>query len=482
MTRDSWHFNRSGRGAVVTLRAAGRVALALATVVATAGLGVGPVVAQDYERAPVRWSESEPQDDVAALQQRLADGDLVLASNGRELLDQLLEEFDIPASSQVLVYSKTSLQRRHISPRTPRAMYFNDRIYLGWVPGGAVELATMDPQLGTVFYLVEERPPPPPPRDGSDHDRPDDRLGPEPQFIRDRDCLSCHGGMFVRGIPGLFVRSVFTTPGGEPLLRHGTEIVDHRTPFSLRWGGWYVTGVHGDELHRGNVFAADTEGGLVVNLEEGANLTDLDGLVDLSGYPATTSDIVALMVLEHQMAMHNALTRAQLRARHMLHYQAGLQRELGEEVTEGPEYESVVRVFDGLVEEVVDALLFKDEAPMPDGGVSGDPRFVEDYQAGARLDRRGRSLREFDLRTRMMKHRCSPLIDSELFAALPDSLKQRIYARLAEALDLDRPHPRYRHLGAAERLRIAAILRDTHEGLPEGWMAAVDEDDGEGDF
>ncbi len=439
-----------------------------------------PASAQDYERAPVRWSESQPADDVSALQQRLASGELELAGNGRELLDQLLDEFGVPASSQVLVFSKTSLQRHYISPRTPRAIYFNDRIFVGWVPGGAIELATMDPQLGTVFYLVEERPPPPPPAgagngdlaEGSGH-------GPGPQFIRDRDCLSCHGGMFVRGIPGLFARSVFPTEGGEPLLRHGTEIVDHRTPFRVRWGGWYVTGSHGDELHRGNVFASDSDRGLEVDLEAGANLTDLSGLVDLSGYPAETSDIVALMVLEHQMAMHNALTRAQLRGRHMLHYQAGLQRELGEEVSDEPEYESVVRVFDGLVEEVVDALLFKGEAPMPEGGVSGDPRFLEDYQAGARLDGRGRSLREFDLKTRLMKHRCSPLIDSELFAALPASLKERIYERLAEALDLDRPHPRYRHLGAAERLRISAILKETHDGLPEGWMEGVVDDGGD---
>ena len=422
-----------------------------------------PLAAQEYERAPVRWSDSEPQDDVAALRELLESGEVTLAGGGRELLDQLLEVFDVPVSSQVLVFSRTSLQRSRISPRTPRAVYFNDRVYVGWVPGGAVELATMDPQLGTVFYLVE----PPAPARAQEAD--DDRR-PQPQFIRDRECMSCHGGMFVREVPGLFVRSVFSTSGGDPLFQHGSEVVDHRTPFSVRWGGWYVTGQHGDEPHRGNVFASDSGGGLEVDLEAGSNVTDLSPLVNLAGYPAATSDIVALMVMEHQMAMHNALTRAQLRGRYMLHYQAALQREMGEEVTGEPTLDSVIRVMDDLAQEVVDLLLFKDEAALPKGGVQGDDQFVEDYQRHARRDSTGRSLRDFNLRTRLMQNRCSPLIDSELFAALPDVVKERVYERLAVALDPDEADPRYRHLGQAERQRIAAILRETHEGLPPGWL------------
>lgn len=435
-----------------------------ALVAASVGLSaVHSATAQEYERAPVRWSVSEPQDDVAALRLLLETGELTLARGGRELLDQLLEQFDVPVSSQVLVFSRTSLQRSRISPRTPRAMYFNDRVYVGWVPGGAIELATMDPQLGTVFYLVEEAPP------ARDEEADEDRR-PQPQFIRDRECMSCHGGMFVREVPGLFVRSVFPNRGGDPLLRHGSEVVDHRTPFRVRWGGWYVTGRHGDEPHRGNVFASDGDGGLEVDFEAGANLTDLSELVNLSGYPAATSDIVALMVMEHQMAMHNALTRAQLRGRHMLHYQATLQREMGQEVTEEPVMDSVLRVLDDLAQDVVDLLLFKDEAAMPRGGVQGDDRFIKDYQRHARRDSTGRSLRDFNLRTRLMQNRCSPLIDSELFAALPEPVKARVYDLLAAALDPVRAHPRYSHLGQAERQRIALILQETHEGLPDGWL------------
>jgi hypothetical protein len=156
------------------------------------------------------------------------------------VLEALLHEFKIPKQSQVVVFSKTSLQRQRIRPDHPRALYFTDDAYVGWVPGGLMEVTTIDPVLGPIFYALDPA---------------TIRTNAAQSFVRDNDCLRCHGGAFARGIPGVFVRSLFTDADGEPLLRHGSEVVDFRTPFTNRWGGWYVTGQHGTALHRGNVFA-----------------------------------------------------------------------------------------------------------------------------------------------------------------------------------------------------------------------------------
>src|SRR5690606_27942195 len=185
---------------------------------------------EDYELAPVNYSASQPQDLIAHLEQRLLRGELQLQGDGRNVLQTLLRELQIPVASQMLVFSRTSLQRERITPATPRAIYFSDDVYLGWVPGGLIEIASMDEQLGPVFYALDPRGEP---------------LPGKPRFARPGDCLRCHGGNFVRGIPGLFARSVFPDSRGEPLFRHGGELVDHRTPFAQRWGGWYVTGTHG---------------------------------------------------------------------------------------------------------------------------------------------------------------------------------------------------------------------------------------------
>jgi len=159
-----------------------------------------------------------------------------------------------------LVFSRTSLQRHRISPDNPRAIYFSDDMYVGWVPGGLIEITSVDPQLGPIFYVVRPRVL---------------RASSATAFKRDSDCLRCHGGHFVRGIPGGMVRSVFPDNTGEPIFRLGSTLVDYRTSFAERWGGWYVTGRHGRSLHRGNIFAAEEGDTVQFPIQEGANATDL---------------------------------------------------------------------------------------------------------------------------------------------------------------------------------------------------------------
>jgi len=372
-----------------------------------------------------------------------------MGDSGRQIVQSLLRELKIPVESQLLVYSKTSLQRERIHPSHPRSLFFNDTCYVGWVPSGLIEVTTIDPILGPIFYSID-------PASTS--------ANPRPTFVRDSDCLRCHGGNFIRGIPGLFARSVFTTDEGEPMLRFGTEIVDFRTPFTNRWGGWYVTGKHGIALHRGNVMARQKDDQVVVDFREGANITDLSQFFDTSAYLTNSSDVVALMVFEHQLAMQNTLTRASLYSRRMLDYQHKLQRDLKEPVTEEPVYDSVKSVLDSAAREVVDDLLFKDEAELPDG-IKGSAAFQQVFTANAPRSAGGDSLKDFQLQGHLFKNRCSYLIYSDVFRGLPKPLMKRVCERLSRALRTADPDPRYAYFGTEERSRIVGILRETYPDL-----------------
>ena len=405
--------------------------------------------AEDYEQPPISYSTAAPQDPISRLQQRPE-----FSASGKESVRAFLHELNVPTESQLLVFSKTSVQRQRIRPDHPRAIFFSDTCYVGWVPGGLVEVASIDPSLGPIFYTFDP--------ETTAH-------GKERRALtRDNDCLRCHGGSFVRGIPAVFARSLFADDRGEPLLRQGTQIVDYRTPFAERWGGWYVTGKHGEALHRGNVFAREDGDRLVVNLRAGANLTDLSQFFNAEPYLAATSDIVALMVFEHQTAIQNALTRAGQNCRRMLAYQRNLQTDLHEPVTDEPSYDSVKSVFATATQDVVDHLLFKDEAELPPG-IEGSPAFQRAFVKGAPRSSQGDGLKDLLLEKHLFRHRCSYLIYSPTFLALPPILKSRIYERLRQALHPVAPHPRYAYLSGAERRRIVQILAQTHPDLKQTW-------------
>jgi len=420
------------------------------------GLGGGGLTTQaqsvpDYEQAPVKYSTTAPVDAITHLEKRLVAGELAFAGSDREILDAVLRALQVPAESQVIVFSKTSLQRGKIRPRAPRALYFSDTVYIGWVPGGLIEVAAIDPKLGPVFYTFD----------------PQSVRGTSPAFVRDSDCLRCHGGNFVRDIPGLFVRSVVPATSGEPLLRHGTELVDDRTPFEKRWGGWYVTGYTGPENHRGNAFATEVGDELQFPLND-QRPEELSAFFDTSEYPEKTSDVVALLVVEHQMAMQNSLTRAGHRTRKMLEYQRSLQKTFNDPVTDEPTYDSVKSVFASAVEDVVDHLLFRGAAPLP-AGVVGAETFKRVFTQGIPRSQSGHSLKELHLQERIFANRCSYLIYSESFTALPPQLKTRIFDRLRAALTNESPDGRYAYLERAEKKRIFEILLETHPEAKAAW-------------
>jgi hypothetical protein len=405
----------------------------------------------DYEQPPVSYSASAPRDAMSKLQERLASGELAFGADEKVVLEKLLGELRVPVDSQVLVFSKTSLQRGRIQPERPRALYFSDSAYVGWVPGGLIEVTTIDSQLGPIFYSFRVP-------------KSDDKL---PRIERDADCLRCHGGTFVRDIPGVFVRSVFPDATGEPLLRHGTLVVDDETPFEQRWGGWYVTGYEGPLAHRGNVRGSESGDQLVFDLAN-ARPAELSEYFDVAPYLRPRSDVVALLVLEHQLTMQNSLTRAGLMCRKMIAYQHGLQKAFKEPLSDEPAYDSVKSVFASAVQDIVDRLLFRKAAPLPEG-VVGHPSFREAFLRGVPRTATGESLKDFQLKDRIFANRCSYLIYSEAFRDLPEVLKERVLERLEDVLLGRDTSGRYGYLPAEERERIHRILIETHPDAKREW-------------
>jgi hypothetical protein len=411
---------------------------------------------EDYEQPPINYSKSKPHDVIAHLSGASLLEGLKTNATDREIVLKLLRTLHVPVASQLLVFSKTSFQSDRISPTHPRALYFTDDCYIGWVPGGLVEIASIDPKLGPIFYSFDPR------AVSATH---------TPSFERKNDCLRCHGSHFVPGIPSVFARSLFVKENGEPLYRQGDVVVDYRTPFTNRWGGWYVTGLHGNIFHRGNSFASENGDALVFNPASGANVTNLGSFFDSRDYLTNTADIVSLLIFEHQMAMQNAITRAGNDCRAMLDYQNQLLKAFKESATNDDlRYDSVRHVFDHSAEVIVDCLLFKDEADLPDGLV-GSAEFQRAFATNARRATDGSSLKDLLLTDHLFKNRCSYLIYSESFLSLPRPLKTRLYARLTKALATDNPDPRYNYIHESERRRITTILRETHPEFRNAQLA-----------
>ncbi len=385
------------------------------------------------------------------MQERIDTGEVALEhEHGLGYARSVLEALNVPISSQALVFSKTSFQLRRISPRTPRAIYFGDDVYVGWVRGGDVmEFSTVDPKLGANFYTLSQ--------DESDR----------PQFRRHtHTCLQCHGSSMTKGVPGHMVRSVYSNPEGQPILGAGTYRSDHTSPLEERWGGWYVSGKHGSQRHLGNLFVNTVDNPQDIDLDVGANVTDLQARFRTTGYLSEHSDIVALMVMEHQATMHNLITRANFLSRLTMRDAAVMNKML-----ERPESfcsESTVRRINSAAEPVVRYLLFVDETRLT-APIVGTSSFVDDFAAHGPRDERGRSLRDFDLRTRMFTYPCSYVIYSPAFDQLPETVKTQIYQRLWDVLTGVDTSEEFQHLTSADRQNILDILRETKQELPEYW-------------
>ena len=242
----------------------------------------------DYDQLPHNYWKAKLKDPMSLLLENVDDGRLKLVeSNDYHLLENLLNELDIDKESQVLVFSKTSLQRAAVSSKNPRAIYFNDEIYLGWMPKGRIEIASADPERGFVFYF--QRPI-------------DDRKSQ--LFVRDKVCLECHAGSATNFLPGPLGRSVFPNNNGRSLKSVDTyELIGHHVPLPERWGGWFVTGAHQSLKHMGNAVAYRTNNN-ELKLKKFTEDLGLKRILKDSNYPHSGSDVAALLIFDHQVGIH----------------------------------------------------------------------------------------------------------------------------------------------------------------------------------
>jgi len=409
---------------------------------ALAGLALlgGAAVAQrrDAFVAPrdhpaIAYSKGPVADTVSQLDRRIQDGSARLQFDGPNgYLRSLLAALDVPVESQVLVFSETSAEAKLINPRNPRSLFFNDLVSVGWVHGSdALELAAQDPAQGVIFYTLTQKP------------------AAKPRLTRDDSCLACHLSWDTLGVPGIFVISTFPMSDDKNAYANGFT-ADHRSPLAERWGGWYVTGQPGPLRHMGNVPVIVH--GKVDPVARPASpvLATLDGKFDTRSYLSPYSDIVALMVLEHQTRMTNLLTRVGWEAR-LAAYDRG-------------NADAAARMKEA-AGDLVDYLLFVDEAPFA-SGIRGSSGFAEKFVAGGPRDGKGRSLRQLDLDRRLMRYPCSYLIYAPAFDALPADAKAFVYQRMWQILSGRDAAKKYAVLSKADRQAIVEILRETKKGLP----------------
>ncbi len=340
-------------------------------------------------------------------------------------LRDLLKRLDIPWSSQILAFSKTSMQGTHISPRKPRAIYFNDQVYVGWVNGGdLLEISSIDAEEGNHFYTLPNT------------------KQREVSFEKNpMECIACHGQRSDRSVPSLIIRSVYPDDEGYPLFTSGGRFTTPSVPLKDRWGGWYVSGSHGKDRHMGNVIAKGENRENALDMEAGANLMDLRKLFDSNEYLTPHSDIMALMIAEHQMEFQNRVGRAQV-----------VVKAMGESATK----ERVGNLATGLLESLMGA----DEIELTDP-IKGSSNFANDYLEAGVKDKRGRSLSELDFTKRMFKYRLSPMIYSPAFEGLPKVVKEAIYDRLRLFLTNKEIPQNYRFLSEQDRKTLVEILTDT---------------------
>ena len=357
-------------------------------------------------------SASAGGDAVVALDRKLASGEVQLRFDPRwGYLPALLEELDIPRSSQLLVFSKTSAQFRWITPRNPRAIYFNDETYVGWVPGASLlEISTATPEGGAAFYTLAQR------------------RAIAPRLVADDgSCLQCHESHRTLGVPGHLTRSVYPAADGLPHFRHGTVNVDHTTPIAERWGGWFVTGRIG-MAHRGNAVGPD---GRFNEFATGLLARSPERFFDPTKYLTPHSDVIAHLVLAHQARVHNAIAKAAVEAREAIRYQHEMERLFGE--PSESVLASVERRIERPAEALVRDLLLEGEAPLV-GDFGGDSGFAEEFQGRGNRHSSGRSLRDLDLKSRLFRYPCSYLIESRAYKQLPERVLKYVEDRIAAIL------------------------------------------------
>src|SRR3954468_9752738 len=283
------------------------------------------------EHPAIQYATRPTSDRVAALNKALTQNQRTLRRDpATGYLRSVLDALGVRKESQLLVFSKTGVQRGFTSPRTPRALYFDESVAIGYTPGAPMlELAVHDPQQGVVFYTV-------------------DQSSPTATFTRRTSCLTCHVSATTLEVPGMIARSNTVGDDGNLMPQTSSQGVNHETPHPDRWGGWYVTSEdaappYQQMAHRGNITFSGHG-----NTSNQVFVDWLTSSPESRGYLSPASDIVGLLLFDHQTHAVNLLTRLNWEARG-----AAAEGNAG----------GVVNALGHRVDDLAKSLLFADEAP-----------------------------------------------------------------------------------------------------------------------
>jgi hypothetical protein len=395
-------------------------AFALVVVVVAGAIAQAPWGGVLDEHPRIQYARRPTTDPIAKLSESLARSGRSLQRDPRTgYLLPALEALGIPQESQLLVFSKTGVQRAYTNPHNPRALFFDASVVVGYVPGApALEIAAHDPQQGVIFYVV-------------------DQIAAAPTFTRRTSCLACHVSATTLNVPGLIARSNTVDADGDVMPQQGSNDVTHETPHPDRWGGWFVTSEDGaapysQRAHAGNI--TTSRSGTTSNQV----FTDwMSSSPEERGYFSPLSDIVSLLVFDHQARAINLLTRLNWESR----------------IADGA-------VPPDLVNELADYLLFVGEVP-PSVPLTPRAGFAQHLVAATPKDRQGRSLGQLDLVNRLFRYPCSYLVYSPAFDALAPAIKQAVYARMIEILSGRAASRKYARFTEADRHAVLEILKDT---------------------
>jgi hypothetical protein len=397
-----------------------------------------------FGRPPIDYFSPTTDDAVSRLQQKIDSGQLTLNADGeRGYLNAVLQALNVPVSSQLLVFSKTARVPRLVTPRTPRAIFFNDEVAVAWIPESReLELTAIDPAKGANFYTLSQ-PLRGPDKTGTGRDDSETRpkAAASVRFERRDRCLACHAGRSSLDVPGLLLRAFQTDGDGNPLF--GYSQVTHAPAYGRRWGGWYVTGAPSDLIHRGNLVSRNDNEQHKLTPGFRSELTDLSELFEVEDWPTNSSDIVAHLAFAHQMHGLNLLIRVGTEAR-------------------------VGRMSDA-EDRLIRYLTFADEPSLPVPIDRAGSEFTAWFEQQSPLDSKGRSLRQCDLQTRFLRHRLSWLVYHAYFQALPKPTRARLLSRLWSGLTESPPPSDFQHLPAEEKSAIVEIVRTTVPELPDCW-------------
>ena len=365
---------------------------------------------------------------------------LKFSDDGHGYLPDLLRAFHIPRDSQLLVFSASSLQFDRINQKTPRALYFQNDVAVGSVlDGRLIEIITTDKNSDIAFYTL------------------DVAKVDQPKFVRrSSECIICHG-FASRWAPGMMVANMDTGVNGQLLNltpTHVFRLTDDRTPFDERYGGWYVTGNTGMMQHRGNVTLDPADP--VTLPSDGLNVASVADRIEATRYLERGSDIVSLLTLEHQAGFVNIVTRINAQYR-------GLKN-----ISVVPALRSTQEDIDASIDELVRYLVFADEVVLP-SPVEGSSTFSQTFVQLGPHDAQGRSLRDFDLKTRVFRYPLSYMVYSQSFDDLNPTAKELVWRRLYDILCGADRSANAPHIDRAAGAAAIAILAATKSGLPDYW-------------